>query len=42
MDIVASTELRIIESDFQMKVQGLKSYYFDETVAINITGSFDP
>ncbi len=42
VDIVVSTELRIIDSDFKMKVQGLKSYYFNETVAINITGSFDP
>lgn len=40
--INASTELRIIESEFQMKVWGLKSYQFNESVRINITGSFDP
>ena len=41
-NVRAGTELRIIKSDFELQIAGLKSYAFDESITINITGTYDP
>jgi hypothetical protein len=46
INITASTQLRIIETDFVLKFQTNKnnilSFGFNDTITINITGSYDP